>query len=154
LRKTAWVVPSAVALLVSLAPAVWAGERGASPRGAGALQLQPQGEAKPQGTMGGQGKADGKGEAKGGGRYAPDENLLYTNVDYSKSHLESDWYMPFCDFPWMRVYPWNERYGFVRERRPPDRTLEFFCVPVTTHLLYPELYPRQYHAGGTVNVDY
>jgi hypothetical protein len=153
LRKAAWVVPSAVALLVSLAPAVWAGERGAGAKqGANALRLQPQGDAK--GAAMPQDKADGKGEAKAGGKYRPDEDLLYTNVDYSKSYLESDWYMPLCDFPWMHVYPWHERYGFERERRPPHRTLEFFCVPVTTHLLYPELYPRQYHVGGTVNVDW
>ena len=152
MRKTAWVVPSAAALLVSLAPAVWAGERDAAPKaGARAVRLQLQGNNK--GEMKAPAKADGKGEAKGG-RYEPDEDLLYTNVDYSKSHLESDWFMPFCDFPWMHVYPWKERYGFVRERRPPHRTLEFFCVPVTTHLLYPELYPRQYHVGGAVNVDW
>jgi hypothetical protein len=142
-----------MALLVSLAPAVWAGERNAAPkRGARALQLQP--KASGSGEMKPQDKAGGQGEAKPSGKYEPDEDLLYTQVDYSESHLESDWFMPFCDYPWMRIYPWNERHGFVRPRRPPHPTLEFHCVPLTTHLLYPELYPRSYHAGGTVNVDY
>jgi hypothetical protein len=102
------------------------------------LGLQPKGGAQAQPST----KAPPKG--------ASAEELLYTNLDYSESHLQSHFFKPVCDYPWTRRFPPRR----MDHREPPHPTLEFFCPPVTTYLYYPELYPRSYHAGGTLNVDY
>ncbi len=87
----------------------------------------------------------------------------YDHKDFSRSHLHKHFFHAVCDYPWTRCYELG-RHGkakdstccgeFERWRKPPHRTLEFFCAPVTTRLHYPELYPRNWHAGGTINVDY
>src|SRR5436190_24287144 len=142
LTKAHWIVPCAVALLIGLGPAARADRRG---HGKNRVNLvrghvqddQGKGEMKPEG------KEEGKGEAKG-----KNEDIVYTHTDYSESYLESHWYQPLCDYPWTRKLIQSRE-----DRMAPHPSLQFYCVPVTTHLYYPELYPRNWHAGGVYEVS-
>jgi hypothetical protein len=140
LTRGVWCLPIALAFLAGLAP-----DASAAPRHAGKAVRLARAQAKDDAKSGK--TDDGKGEK---GVEPEDVDLRYTNRDYSDSSLYADWFMPLCDYPWTRTYTF-ERF---RRPEPMGTTLDFFCPPVTTHLYYPELYPRQRPAGGTLNVDW
>jgi hypothetical protein len=130
-----------VALLIGLGPAARADRRGHHRNRVNLVRAsiqddQGKGEMKPTG--------EGKGEEK-----SVKGEEVYTHTDYSESSLESHWYQPLCDYPWTRKYIQSRE-----DRMAPHPSLEFYCVPVTTHLYYPELYPDSGHAGMAYHVEY
>jgi len=138
LTKTDWLLPSVVALLVCLGPAARADQRGHHKGKVMLARAAAQDDqAKPEST------GEEKGEAKAGRA-----DVAYTHVDYSESHLEGNWYRPLCDYSWTR-----NLLQTPEERMAPNRSLEFYCVPVTTHLYYPMLYPYEPHAGALYVVN-
>jgi hypothetical protein len=95
---------------------------------------------------------EGKGEMK-----SVKGEEVYSHTDFSESSLESHWYQPLCDYPWTRdcIGMSEDSYFDTRQgRMAPHPSLEFYCVPVTTHLCYPELYPDSWHAGMAYHVEY
>ena len=138
MTKAHWILPCAVALLIGLAPAARADRRG---HGKNRVNLVRTASQDDQGK--GEMKPEGKEESKAS------EDVVYTHTDYSESYLESHWYQPLCDYPWTRKYIQSPA-----DRMAPHPSLQFYCVPVTTHLYYPELYPDSHHAGLAYQLEY
>src|SRR5438105_9200185 len=127
-----------MALLIGLAPAARADRRGHGKNRVNLVRA-PAKDDQEKGEM----KPEGKEESKGS------EDVVYTHTDYSESYLESHWYQPLCDYPWTRKYIQSRQ-----DRMAPHPSLQFYCVPVTTHLYYPELYPDSLHAGMAYQLEY
>jgi hypothetical protein len=140
LRKAILAVPCLALLLAALAPAAQADRKHPRKPRKTFVRLQ---DGKMDAVV-----VEGKDEKGGVDECDPCNEKGFPHKDYSEDSLRLGYFMPICDYPWARTL------RFERFRHAPDRTLEYFCPPVSTHLYYPELYPRSYVAGGSLNIDY
>jgi hypothetical protein len=137
LRKAILAVPCLALLLTALAPAAQADRKHPRRPRKSYVRLQ---DGKMDAVV-----VDGKGDEEKGDECEPKG---FGHKDYADDSLRLGYFDPICDYPWARTL------RFERFRMAPDRSLEFFCPPLSTHLYYPELYPRSYVAGGSMNIDY